>query len=227
MAFISNNSFGEIKGNLGNYNFRVFNGKTQIRQRPVKFKMSYSEKAISLRKRFKTNALFSKSVSGLPDLKQIWKKYEPKSTSAFNNICKYNFHKVCDEFPTIDNIITPDGFDLSVANIGMTKKELNLKFKFPENVEPYIKTGASLSINMIVVSKEPFDKKENLFDVVSQVKEESLFNSGKTLNTCIEFEKRNQSSFEKYRYHIVFTAIVLKSNEDKILLNSKTYTKLF
>ena len=129
MARLEKRVLGEIRGRVGNIVGKVRNGKQYIASRPTKYRMSKTPYEVDKRNRFKVNGLFAKAIKESKLLYNIWDKEKAPAASAYNKICKINF-KICNtNRPSVQNLITPGGFNLPVESVSY----------FPDKIEAELK----------------------------------------------------------------------------------------
>jgi hypothetical protein len=116
MVKIINGILGIPEGKIGDYVFRIINGKPFASSRPKKYNASQSESAKANRGKFGITIQFAKYVNSIPELSQIWKLAKIKGSTSFNKLVKYNIKSINDGFLTTSNIITPN---LSTSFAGM------------------------------------------------------------------------------------------------------------
>ncbi|MCX6157798.1 MAG: hypothetical protein NTY74_07455 [Ignavibacteriae bacterium] len=121
MAKITNASFGNISGKVGDFVFRQRNGKTIIASRPQIFLPDQSSAAKARRKRFGLSAKFSSCLAQNPFLKELWLNSEPKGSgtgkgNAFTKISKHIYPNIMPDDIAEEINITPSfpGFELSL-----------------------------------------------------------------------------------------------------------------
>ena len=92
--------------------------------------MSKTPYEVDKRNRFKVNRDSSaKAIKESKLLYNIWDKEKAPAASAYNKICKINF-KLCNtNRPSVQNLITPGGFNLPVESVSY----------FPDKIEAELK----------------------------------------------------------------------------------------
>lgn len=131
MAVIKKNILGDISGRLGNYTYRVRNGKLVKYRRPVKQRVSRSKAAVSARNDFAMTVKLAAFINSFPALKRIWKNAKVPGSTHFQKIIKNNSAAVKLFGISVKNIITPPGIRFEVNSLSVTYSNIN--FIIPVN----------------------------------------------------------------------------------------------
>jgi hypothetical protein len=131
MAVIKKNILGDISGRLGNYTYRVRNGKPVKYRRPVKQRVSRSGAAVSARNDFAMTVKLAAFINSFPALKRIWKNAKVPGSTHFQKIIKNNSASVKLFGISAKNIIAPPGIPFKVNELSLSAN--NIKFNIPVN----------------------------------------------------------------------------------------------
>ncbi len=131
MAQIGSSVIGEIKGRIGDFIFRIRNGKQVAYSRPIKHRMSKSVKAKKARNNFASTIALAIAVNAVPKLKEIWKNAKVPGTNSYQRLIKNNAKLVSEGLLTISNKITPGGLPLKLHSAEVENKKLVLSFECP------------------------------------------------------------------------------------------------
>jgi hypothetical protein len=115
-AFCS--TIGNLSGRVGSVVVRLYprrdkNGRIKYQQRfatiPAHYKVNNRKDLVANRSRFRVNNIFSSFINGIPELKEIWKKYSERNgfSSAYSAITKENSPYTGKTTPGEMNIIIP------------------------------------------------------------------------------------------------------------------------
>lgn len=155
MARLEKKVLGEISGSIGDFVFKVRNGKQNIASRPSNYRMSKAPREVDKRNKFKVNGIFAKAIKERDVLYRIWDQKKAPASSAYNKICKVNFKLCSTDRPTDKNLITPDGFTLPVESITFFSVKIEIEL-MPFDILPNEKRVIFI---MLVSFYDP-DKKE-------------------------------------------------------------------
>jgi hypothetical protein len=215
---------GNFRGILGKFFAKIVEGETILCMRPTKYKTSYRPKDVELRQRFRVTIAFASKVVRVPALKEIWKmKKEPK-LSAFNSITRRNYEFSSAQAPTINNIITPDGFGLPVTCAAIVEGKLTSSLPALDTITEISSIEVNLSINAIVCLSGPKEKDEPYYKIISFSKEEANFNFSHVCNFKFDLNVEDTSEVARYNQKIIYLAVATKTADNKVIKYSRTYS---
>jgi hypothetical protein len=214
MAVIKKNIFGDLSGRLGNYTYRVRNGKLVQYRRPIKQRVSRSKAAVSARNDFAMTVKFAVFINSFPALKQLWKNAKVTGSTHFQKIIKNNSAAVKLFGISVKNIITPPGIGFTVDSLSLTSSNISfniaansneLKELFSQSVilhiiiyfhKPKSKAAPSFCFNALVTESPIHDKDFNL-DFVPGV---DISNSIKKYNSAVVYISASSLNPGKQKY---------------------------
>lgn len=124
--------FEKASGKVGQFVIKNFRGKKVLIQKPSKYKMSRSAKAVDARNNFAATVCISKAANSISAIKEIWRAAKTEGSSPFQKMMSYNGTKVNKGHLTISNAITPKGLHLKLNEVSLQNNHLNLDFSSPE-----------------------------------------------------------------------------------------------
>jgi len=227
MAHLIGNIFGNLKGKIGNFSARTINGRTIICARLSHFKTSNSLKSVETRQRFAVTIAFASNVFSLPTLKEIWKPKKKSKMSIFNIIFKSNLYLSSKDAPTLNNIITPAGFNPPVLMIDIFAGNLIGSLAGLKSVKTITMEEASVSINAVICFLNPKLETDPFYKIISLSKEIADFNFGKQYDFEIELNSLDAEQITKYNQKIIYLAVATKTSNGRVVQYSETYSKIF
>ncbi|MFA8344253.1 MAG: hypothetical protein ACEPO8_14870 [Rhodothermaceae bacterium] len=225
MAEVSGNVIGNVKGKLGNLSARVRNGKTYLGARPSSFKVSNDPKSKKVRGCFKVSVDLAKTIIALPTLEELWRRIKPKGMSVFNLLVKENFDSASEQEPTADNVISPEGFSLPVTASAVTADDLTFELAALNSAGVFESNEKDLSLNAIIVYKNPSDPEDEPYGIVRFAKEESGFDFTKVYSGSFSLNVLQKALAAKYQDKIIYLAVATKTSGGEIIQCSSTYGK--
>jgi hypothetical protein len=224
MARVVGNVVGNLKGKLGNLSARTVNGKTIMAARPSSFKESTTPKHVETKQKFAVTTGFASKVSDLPALSAIWKLNKQPGISVINTIFQKNFDLSSTQAPTLNNIITPDGFGTPVTAAAIAAGKLTGALA-ALNTITVIPTGAiNLSINAVISLSDPKLSIDPFFKVIPVSKEVADFEFAQVYNFEIDLNLDEVADVAKYNQKIIYLAVAIKSADDQIIKYSRSYS---
>jgi hypothetical protein len=222
MATLVGNFLGNLSGKIGNFSARIINGKTILCVRPRHFNISYSPKSIETRSKFGVAVKFASCVSKVPELHEIWKPKKRLSMSVFNMIMKHNFKFVSSAEPTLNNIITPDGFCSPVIDATIFNGKLIGSMEAIDKVATISEEATNLSICAVISLSDPKDENEISHILSSITADLNKFNFSKPFDFEIPLCYEQICEIEKYNQKIIYIVILIKSADERVIKYSKT-----
>jgi len=228
MARVIGGALGNFRGKLGKVAAKIIGGDTILCARPSSFNVSYSTKIVESRRKFKVTIDFASSVSRLPTLHDIWSKNRGPRMTASNMIFIPNFNLSSAQAPTLNNIITPmDGFGSPVASVAFETKKLTSTLAALDSVTNISPSEVNLSINAIVCLSDPITNCDPFYKMISLSKEVVDFNFIQVCNFEIGLNPEEAGLVAMYNQKIVYLAVATKSEDNKVIKYSNTYSLIF
>jgi len=222
MATLVGYILGNLSGKIENFSARTINGKTILSVRPKHFNVSNSPKCIETRSKFGVAAAFASCVSKVPELHEIWKPKRRSNMSVNNMIMKHNFRFVSSSEPTLDNVITPDGFSSPVIDATISNGNLTGTLEAIDKVALISEEALNLSICAVISLSEPKDESETNHILSSLTVDLNKFNFSKPFDFEIPLCYDQICEIEKYNLKIIYIVVLIKSADDRVIKYSKT-----
>jgi hypothetical protein len=223
MARASDGILGNFTGKLGKVSARIVDGDTIYSLRPAHYKISSEPKLVETRQKFAVTIAFASKVAALQTLNDIWKLNKEPKLSAFNVITRHNFNLSSALSPTLNNIITPNGFETPVTTAAIASGKLTGALAALNTLLTIPSNAVNLSINAVISLSDPKSSRDPFFKVIPVSKEEVNFVFNKTYNFQIDFSIDNAAAVAAYNQKFIYLAIAMKSANDQILKYSKSY----
>jgi hypothetical protein len=224
MARAVGGAYGNFKGRLGQVSARIINGKTILYSRPVSFKENTKQSHLDAKKKFAVASAFASNVIKLPVLYNIWKLNKEPGSSEFNTVFKFNFDLSSVEGPTLQNIITPGGFDSPVISAAVTPEKLIVTLSALNNFIIASKAEENLSVNALVGLTNPLSENDPSFVIIPAAKELIEFNFGEVCNLEIKLNVEEAYQVEHYSRKIIYLSVATKSAYNEIVRYSKSHS---
>jgi hypothetical protein len=224
MARVVGNVVGNLKGKLGNLSARTVNGKTIMAARPSSYKESTTPKHVETKQRFAVTTGFASKVSNLPALNAIWKLNKQPGISVINTIFQKNFDLSSTQAPSLNNVITPDGFGSPVTAAAIAAGKLTGSLAALNTITVVPAGAVNLSINAVISLTDPKISSDPFFKVMSVSKEVANFVFGQVYNFEIDFDLDEAGEVAKYNQKFIYLAVAIKSADDQIIKYSKSYS---
>lgn len=225
MAEVSGNVIGNLSGKLGNLSARTSNGRTVLSARPSSFRVSNDPRSQEIRGCFKTSVDLAKNIISLQALEDFWTKIKPAGMSVFNMLVKMNFDFASKTGPTAQNLLTPEGFGLPVNSASLTADSLTFELDALDTVGVFESEEVNLSINALVVYKNPVDENDLPYRIIKLFKQEEGYDFTQTFSGSFNLDVMQKSIAARYQNNIVYLAVVSKDVSGNIIQCSATYAK--
>jgi hypothetical protein len=222
MATLVGNFLGNLSGKIGNFSARTINGKTILSVRPKHYRASNSPKCIETRNKFAVAVAFASCVSKVPELHEIWKPKKRSNMSVYNMIMKHNIEFVSSSEPTLDNIITPNGFSSPVIDATISNGNLTGIMEAVDKVALIIPEAVNLSICAVISLSDPKDESEPSHLLSSITADFNKFNFSNPFEFEIPLCYDQICEIDKYNQKIIFIVILIKSADERVIKYSKT-----
>ncbi len=210
MAILKEINTSALKGRLGDFIARNYEGHIILSKRPSKYKINQGLKAKEGRNKFGVTAHFSKSIASLPTLKAIWKTVKGFDRTVFHTICKYNFDKSSASKPTLNNIITPNGFLLPDIDAAVDAGEIAASFSALNTLHILKPAEVNLSINAVVCFIDSISKEQEPYRVIECAKEIENFKFERDCEVRLEFDRMQRLIAAKYSRCILYICAATK-----------------
>ncbi len=218
MAKFEKNVLGMVRGKMGGMVAKVRNGKPYLASMPGKYTPSQKPYEIDKRNKFRVNGKFAKCIKETGILYRVWDKEKAPATNAYNKICQVNF-KLCDaERPSVQNVITPGGFDLPVVDIKSYQDRIEAElggFTLHDNEKRLI-------LKLIVCFYQPVQNGTDYFELKSINNLEPdwpLF--------IFKYDGVEKRLSQLYKSKTIYLAAVIENESGEIIRFSKTAAKEF
>ena len=215
---------GTFRGKLGKVSARIVEGDTILSARPASFKVNYSPKVVETRQKFTVAVALASNILDLPTLKEIWQLNKGVKMSAFNTAARDNFSLSSAQAPTLNNIITPGGFDTPVTAAAIASGKLTGTLAILNTVAELTPEEVNLSINAIVCLSDPKAAGDSFYTIISLSKEVAGFNFSQAYNFEIDLSSASVTKVAKYNQKYIYLAIATKSADDKVVQYSESYS---
>jgi hypothetical protein len=224
MARVVGNVAGNLKGKLGNLSARTVNGRTILAARPSSYKESTTAKHVETKQKFAVTTGFASKVADLPALSAIWKLNKQPGLSVVNTIFQQNFDLSSTQAPTLNNIITPDGFGTPVTAAAIAAGKLTGALAALNTITVIPAGAVNLSINAVISLSDPKSASDPFFMVIPVSKEVTDFEFTQVYNFEIDLNLDEAGEVAKYNQEFIYLAVAIKSADDQIIKYSKSYS---
>ena len=224
MARVVGNVVGNLKGKLGNLSARTVNGRTIMVARPSSYKESTTPKHVETKQKFAVTTGFASKVSDLPVLSAIWKLNKQPGISVINTIFQKNFDLSSTLAPTLNNIITPDGFGTPVTAAAIAAGKLTGALAALNTITVVPAGAVNLSINAVISLSDPKLSIDPFFKVIPVSKEVADFVFGQVYNFEIDLNLDEAADVAKYNQKFIYLAVAIKTADDQIIKYSRSYS---
>ena len=217
---------GELRGNIGNLNAQVRNGKIILRRRPLKFNKSNSAAAVRGRNRFAVACNIANKIVTLPVLCKCWKRNLKRGMSVQNYATKLNYEKTQGDRPGINNIITPPGgFPLRVMLVEIFENIIDVSFEPIDKSVLLTGNEKGYILNGLLCYHNPADPKDKLYTITTLEHSFNVRDVSEPVNLEIALKEEQKKIAARYKSAIVYLAMVVVDSEGCITGYSSTYAK--
>ena len=225
MATVNGSAIGNLSGKLGNLTARTVWGKTILAARPSNFTPSMDPIVVENRSKFGITSNFAKFVITIGTLELIWKFVKKPGMSVFNTVLKYNFPFVSVLMPTLQNVITPLGFNPPVASAAVDENGLTASVTALNEVADIIAEEVNLSAMALICFHDPISPELIPYQIIPVVKEIESFNFSAPYNLNIQFSTFQNSIKSQYGKYLLFLAFASKDYAGNVIRYSSTFAK--
>lgn len=227
MARVFSNVIGNLSGKLGNLSARIQFGRTILAARPASYNVPSDQAALDRRGTFLAAVKFALQVSNLPALKKIWEKVKPNDLSVFNQVVSINYPLASASRPTVDNVITPDGFAMAVQNALLDADKLTATIPALDTMTVINPEEVHCSINAVICYHSPLDPTDDPYTIIRLSKDVPNYQFGAAYNLQMDLNVLQKSAAAKYDSSIVYLAAATKSADERVIQNSATFVQAF
>jgi hypothetical protein len=222
MARAVGGTIGNFKGRLGKVSARVVNGETILSARSASFKESKNPKHIEVKQKFAVTSTFTKGVLELPALFRIWKLNKTPKLSEFNEVFKCNYAFSSIKAPTMQNIITPQGFTSPITSAVINEGKLTVALSALNSIIIVNNDEINISINAVICNYDPLEENDPYFEITPVSKEILDFNFSEPCNLEMKLNIESAAIVGKYKKKIIFLAVATKSAYNEIVRYSQS-----
>lgn len=227
MARVFSNVIGNLSGKLGNLSARITFGRTILAARPASFNVPSDQAALDRRGTFLSAVKFALQVSNLPALKKIWEKVKPNDLSVFNQVVSTNYTLCSAARPTVDNVITPDGFAMAVQNAVLDADKLTATIPALNTVTELTPEEVHCSINAVICYHSPLNEADEPYSIIRLSKDVPNFEFDTAYSLQMDLNVIQKAVAAKYDSSILYLAVATKTAEEKVIQGSATYVQAF
>ena len=223
MATLINNPFGEVKGVLGNNFYRTRNGKTILVPRSKRKKNNNSEGELCRKRKFSITSSFSKHVCRLNLLKEVWGKSRTGCYSSFHEICRCNYGYSSASRPTERNIITPEGFPVTISGIILNSSSLSFQLPELKNFTTISNEESSISVNVLITFFDSFKDEAGPFDIIELTRNIEDYDFEKPFSLRLDFDDEQRQTAQNYKQFLLHAAVITITDQGEIAQHSSTF----
>lgn len=223
MAILKQNNLGKLSGTLGEYIYRIRNGKVVQYKRPFNQQVSNSIAAKSTRASFAMNIKFAVFINVFPSIKMIWKKARIKGTTHFQKIIKHNSLFTKNYGISIHNIITPPAIPLTVNSLLVSIDNIRLNIVLDSD-EIRKLLSSKFILHIFFYLYEPKKKSYERFRYRGLVNEYDENQIKDIYQIKVKFDTELRSYLAKYKKTIIYLAASSSYPYSQKIFWTSTYT---
>ena len=227
MARLSGSVLGNLSGKLGNLAARTKNGETILSARPSSFNASQAPAMVAIRQKFSVSVQVAKVVNGIDDLNKIWDKVRLPGTSAYNTIVQKNFQYSDVQRPTVQNIITPGGFNLATTFSGVAADSVAVDLAALNAQTNFSADEKDLSLSILLVGYEPVNADDDYYKIWSFNYTNQNYIPANTLEVVVDLDQFHQNDLARYTKKVLLVSAATKDANGKIIQYSSTFGNEF
>ncbi len=225
MAILKEINSAVLSGKLGDFIVRNYEGRIILSKRPSKYNINRGPKAKEGRDKFGVTAHLSKSIASLPALKAIWKTVKGSDRTVFHTICKYNFDKSSASGPTLNNIITPNGFLLPDIGAAVDAGKITASFSALNTLHIIKPEEVGLSVNALVCFNDSINPDEVPYRIIACDKDIENYKFDRAGEVFIDFDEKQKLIAAKYNGCILYIGAATKDAGGNVVRYSRTFSK--
>ncbi len=222
MARLSGSVLGNLSGKLGNLAARTKNGGTILSARPSSFNASQNPTVVAIRQKFSVSAQVAKVVNGIDDLNKIWDKVCLPGISVYNTVVQKNFPYSDVQRPSVQNIITPGGFNLAVTSALLGADNITINLPALNGQANFSADEKDLSISMLLIEFDPVNPDDNYYKIISFSHTEANYNPANVLQFVVNLDQFQQNELARYNSKDFLISVATKDANAKIIQYSAT-----
>ena len=227
MARLSGSVLGNLSGKLGNLAARTKNGETILSARPSSFNASQNPTVVAIRQKFSVSVQIAKVVNGIDDLQTIWNKVRLPGNSVYNTIVQKNFPYSDVQRPTVQNIITPGGFNLVTSFSGVAADSIALDLSALNTQANFSADEKDLSLSILLVGYEPVNADDDYYKIWPFNFTNQNYVPANTLEVVVDLDQFHQTELARYTKKVLLVSAATKDANGKIIQYSSTFSSEF
>ncbi len=220
MARVKKNFLGEVRGKIGDVVYKK-RGKTEYAASTPKARTDeVSPAETANRNRMKVAGKFAKAVKDVDVLKKIWESVEIEEyedSEAINKITGINYKSFSPGKATEENKITPEGFNFPVKSVDCLESKVEVEL----NELPRRKGNEKLVFVLVMWFEKPRLNEYDYYTNECILKEAK--GNGKRI--IFELDENMKMKGTKYRDKIIYLALVVVDEDEKVVRWSSTFAK--
>ena len=223
MAKVVSGPLKGMRGKLGSVVLRNINGETYVCKRPI-YKKTKDPGVLARRKRFALNIRLSKSVFGIPELKEFWRRGLSGKMSVHNAIVKANYAKVGDDEIAGVPMLTPGSISYTNTDIGFLYEDGSFSVEFNPDMygmnckgEKYVKAVGVVFMN----GKRSYDAKE--YEIFSVESDTEKLRKGEEAVLLMQFDDYHYDMMEWYSKGKMYFGFVVVDKDGSVLKEVSTF----
>jgi hypothetical protein len=223
MAVIKKNILGQLSGRVGDFIYRVRNGKVVAYRRPVKQRVSRSREAVAARNYFSANVKFAAFINSFPVLKNIWIDAKVPGSTHYQKMIKSNSTAAKQQGISVKNMIVPPGIKFKVNGLSLTNS--GISFSISLNSSELKKIFSQQSImHIIFYFHSPVKKTVPAYSFSSIVEEMPACNES-NLNVSLPLNDEIRKYMKWYKKAVVFISASVVNPASKKNYWTTTYSE--
>lgn len=154
MAIVKRTHIGLVSGQVGEFIYRIRNGKLVQYRKPVKVNFSRSKAAMSARGYFAQLVRFAVFINSFPMLKQVWKNVKVPGSNHYQKIIKNNSAAIRFSGVSVRCIITPPGIPFRLTGLSFTVSDMSFRV-LPDSKELKLLFSVPVILCIIICFSKP------------------------------------------------------------------------
>lgn len=122
-TIISLGLYGKVSGVIGPFIIANLNGRMIIRLRPKNFQKSQTKASVAGRKNMASANKLAMFLKSIPSIYEVWGKAKIEGLNPFTRLIKHNKKHLINYHPSVNSIITPEGYSLIADNLVSVEKK--------------------------------------------------------------------------------------------------------
>ncbi len=225
MALVESNPIFQIKGRVGRYVIKKFNGKRVISLRPVHYKKTKSRVALKLQSNFAAVICFAKHINSIQNLVSICNTSSIKGFSAYHKIIKSNLKITKFGELTAQNIIVPDSIPSLITDMQLNKNELMVSINNLTTLKSIVGNHAATLVTVFVYSSSKRKTKSSLH-ISSMLHHLKIEDCPGDFQKCFFISNEQPKMGNRIRHLILFSTLIWKSSASNKYEWCSTYSKI-